>query len=218
MFNQNSTTASISLSVPVTNAGAWYHLVITYDGTTVKFYENGAVLASGTPTSYLGNKFVPNVDAPLSIGCRSDTGFPWPGQASEVAVYSIALSATQVLNHYNTGNTTPASYISTVQADAPVLYYHFTEPSDVIVTAANSGSLGSSVKGTYQPGTVPGAVGPQPPTFSGFESTNSSVTFNGNGSSISLPALNLNTNTVTICGWVKANGAGYRDDLRRIND
>ena len=206
MFNQNSTTASISLSVPVTNAGAWYHLVITYDGTTVKFYENGAVLASGTPTSYLGNKFVPNVDAPLSIGCRSDTGFPWPGQASEVAVYSIALSATQVLNHYNTGNTTPASYISTVQADAPVLYYHFTEPSDVIVTAANSGSLGSSVKGTYQPGTVPGAVGPQPPTFSGFESTNSSVTFNGNGSSISLPALNLNTNTVTICGWVKANG------------
>ena len=207
MFNQNGTTPSISLSVPVTNSGAWYHLVISYDGTNAYFYENGVLANSGTPTTYLGNKFVPNGDAGLTIGCRSDKAFLWPGQVAEVAEYSTALTPTQVTNHYAAGTTAPGTYASTVLGDSPLLYFHYTEASDVQVYAANSGSLGTAVKGTYQPGTTPGATGPQPATYSGFESTNTAVTFTANGSAVSLPALNLNTNAVTICGWVQAVGS-----------
>lgn len=207
MFNQNGTTPSVSLSVPVTNSGAWYHLVISYDGTNAYFYENGVLANSGTPTTFSGNKYVPNGDAGLTVGCRSDKGFPWPGQVAEVAEYSGALSSTQVANHYAAGTTAPATYSSTVLGDSPLLYFHYTEASDVQVYAANSGSLGSSATGTYQPGTVPGDVGPQPSTFPGFESTNAAVTFTANGSAVALPALNLNTNTVTIAGWVKAVGS-----------
>ena len=63
----------------------------------------------------------------------------------------------------------------------------------------------------YQSGTTPGQAGPRSPTYPGFETGNDAVSVPGSGeaapASVSVPALNFNTNTVTISGWVNTLGS-----------
>jgi hypothetical protein len=67
-------------------------------------------------------------------------------------------------------------------------------------------SLGSR-NGTISASVTPGVGGPQYPLFPGFETNNTAVQFNHTtGSYLTMPAMNLNTNTVTITGWINPNG------------
>ena len=209
LFNQNGTTPSTQLAAPVTKvAGSWYHIVLTYDGTTATLYEDGVAVTNHAAA------FVGNVDAATTFGIRSDLAYFWPGQQAEVAMYSSALSAARVAAHYTAGTTAPNTYNATVQADAPVLWYTFLEPPDAI--AANSAATGSSLNGLYAYGTTPGQAGPRSPTYVGFETGNDAVMVPGSagtvpGASVSVPALNFNTNTVTISGWVNTLGVSQNN-------
>jgi hypothetical protein len=201
MFYSNSTVPSIQLAAPATKAvGSWYHLVLTYDGTTATLYEDGVVATNHTAA------FVGNVDTQTSFGMRSDgsaaaPSLPWPGQQAEVAMYTGALSAARVSAHYTAGTTAPATYVATVQADSPLLWYRFLEPADAI--ASNISTAGSSLNGKYAFGTTPGVAGPRLPPYLGFETGNNAVSVPGTGPCVAVPALNFNTNTVTITGWLK---------------
>jgi hypothetical protein len=68
------------------------------------------------------------------------------------------------------------------------------------------------LNGTYLANSLPDQSGPQPTDFLGFESTNTCVAVNPNWgypadqSWVTIPALNLNTNTVTIVAWVNLAG------------
>jgi Concanavalin A-like lectin/glucanases superfamily/Immunoglobulin I-set domain/Immunoglobulin domain len=200
LYATNGAATSISLLAPQTVvAGTWTHLVFTFDGTTAKAYINGALVGSGAPSG-----FVPNGDAPFTIGIRSDTGFPWPGRVAEVAYFSSALSAARISAHYSTANTTPANYGTTVLSDSPIVYYRFQEPIDP--PTANLGSFGSAANGLFIYDTQAGVAGPSSPPYVGFEAANKAASFDAGGGVVRIPALNLNTNTVTISGWVKANG------------
>ena len=201
MFAQpgvGSTTPAITLWAPVTTGSIWYHLVITYDlsSNTATFYTNGVVAMSGQPTGW-----VPNTDGDTTFGCRSDTGYPWPGLQAEVAMYGAALSQARVSAHYSAATTTPSSYVTTVQADSPVLYYRFRESNEP--PTANIGTLGSAANGLFQAGITPGVAGPRPNAYMGFESANNAVSVPGTGPSVRVPALNFNTDTLTISAWVK---------------
>lgn len=200
MFYQNGATPGIQLAAPVTVANTWYHLVLTYNGTTASLYTNGVLADSGAPLGYIGN-----VDSQLSVGSRSDNLFYWPGQVAEVALYKTGLSAAQVANHYTTATTTPANYSTTVLADSPALYQRFREAADP--PAANLGTLGGAASGLYIYNVAAGAAGPIAPPYVGFDAANKAASFNGGGGVVRIPNLNLNTNTVTISGWVKANGS-----------
>lgn len=195
MFYQNGATPATTLfatnDLPL---GSWYHLVLTFDGTSATLYKNGVVAQTTTPTGY-----VPNVDAPFTIGARSDINFYWPGKTAEVAMYNGALSAARVAAHFAAAGP---SYSTTVLSDSPLLYERFAELP--FPKAANLGSLGAAATGIYSAGTVLGNAGPRPSAYPGFDATNTSVVVDGTGTSVSVPALNLNTNTVTISGWVKA--------------
>ena len=96
-FWLNSGAGMVVLSGPAVALNAWTHLVGTFDGTTARFYVNGALVRSGTPTSY-----TPNSSQTLNIGRGESTGY-FPGRIDEVSVYSRALSASQVQAHYNVG-------------------------------------------------------------------------------------------------------------------
>jgi len=126
-------------------------------------------------------------------------------QLADSGLYSVTV---------NTGNgsasSTPASlsvltpvttgYAATTLAGGPVAYWHLGETSGT--TAIDRAG---SFNGTYSNVTL-GIAGPQAPAFAGFEANNPAAQFNGASSSVAVPALNLNSNTVTVSGWVKRSG------------
>ena len=66
MYNGIDSNVTIGLNSGGTlAAGAWYHVLVSYNGSSVSIYTNGTFAASGTPSS-----FAANTDGPFSIGAR----------------------------------------------------------------------------------------------------------------------------------------------------
>jgi photosystem II stability/assembly factor-like uncharacterized protein len=95
----------------------------------------------------------------------------------------------------------PPPYYSQAVGAGPVAYWHLNE---TVGTTAYDSLCGYN--GTNNGNLVLGVGGPAPPQFPGFESSNTAYQFDGANTSVGLPALNLNTNTVTITAWVNLNG------------
>jgi hypothetical protein len=114
----NTSVVSNTLSAP----GRVFHIVGTYDGTTLKIYVNGVfenqTSASGAITyagiySWTG----------LAIGSGYDalTTHPivsYAGTIADVSIYGYGLTATQVENHYLDGVLTPRLTEKAASADA----------------------------------------------------------------------------------------------------
>ena len=86
-----STTATL-------DAGTWYHVVITNDGSTSKIYLDGNTTPIGTgsdPTNY--------VAAPLKVGGYFGNNYYFDGLIDEFAIFSSELSASNVSAIYNSG-------------------------------------------------------------------------------------------------------------------
>jgi chitodextrinase len=87
-------------------AGTWQHLAATYDGTTAKFYVDGALVASKAYSGSVGNSNT------WRIGAYGTTpgGF-FDGNVDEVRIYDHALTAAQVQTDMTTSvgppDTTP---------------------------------------------------------------------------------------------------------------
>jgi len=82
------------LSVPnFFTTGTWYDVCLTYDGTTVSLYGNGALLAQAAKSwntvdsggTFIGNDYFDHV---------------WNGDIDEMSYYTRALTATEVANLY----------------------------------------------------------------------------------------------------------------------
>jgi Concanavalin A-like lectin/glucanases superfamily len=105
----NGTTSYFYLDMrpPIFNAAvdfpiqflAWYHLVLTFDGTNAMFYVNGVPHGP-----YNGSGFVPAIGSDAHIGSGQGVGWqPLNGGVDEVAFYTNVLSSAQVMNHYEVG-------------------------------------------------------------------------------------------------------------------
>lgn len=88
--------------------GAWHHAVVTFDGPasgTMNVWYDGVLVASSSGLT-LGTIY--NSSYPLSIGGSSAF---YAGNAigmiDEVALYGVALTPTQVRNHYYLGRASP---------------------------------------------------------------------------------------------------------------
>jgi hypothetical protein len=213
-YNSTGLTAQSHASSDMTlDTNRWYHVVGVFNATNISIYVNGVL---GTNTPFNGTPR-PNTNSaiPLTFGARADGAsgfFTYGGNIDEAAVYDVALSPARILAHYQAGtNAAPSTpYSQVVLADAPAGYWRFNEPADPV--AADIGTLGSSVNGNYIYNAVPGGPGPRPPTYPGFEAANNSVSFDGvGGGYVTVPALNLNTNTVTITGWINASASQSPD-------
>lgn len=93
----SSGTANVAMSTTVTAIGTWYHVVATYDGANIRLYVNGVLESTQASTIAMADTTVPLRLAgnPAAIG-----GGYLDGSLDEVAIYNVALSAAQVLEHY----------------------------------------------------------------------------------------------------------------------
>jgi hypothetical protein len=80
------------LNGPALEADTWYHMVLTYDGTTAILYLDGVNVASNP-----GQGEIMYDDQPVRIGTHShDTGSAFDGFIDEVALFDVALEAEDV--------------------------------------------------------------------------------------------------------------------------
>ncbi len=96
-----------------------------------------------------------------------------------------------------------SNFAQTVAGDTPLAYWRLNETNGATVAVdsvgGHNGSIGAGVSA--------GVSGPQNPPLAGFESINTAMEFNGAGNSyLTMPTFSLNTNTVTITGWIKPAG------------
>lgn len=227
----NANGASFSLNMDIGAPGSiqkeqWYHLTVVVSNavtvTNVYAYLNGA-LAAG-PVALPAYAPCNGNSGGFSIGARSDGGFGFAGAIDEVAYYTNALDAATVLSHYQAGtNPSPVTAYSTlVLQQNPILYYRMNEnptakSSPYVVplpVATNYGSLGSSLNGFYQPGTLPGVPGPTNAAF-GANSLACQFSPNGtqstaqNGPGVMCAPYNqgaLNFGAVTLLAWIQVPG------------
>jgi len=78
-------------------ASTWHHIVIVFDGSNAKWYQNGNHIFTYSYTSYA-------FDMVLALGNGStySSGYPWDGKIATCAVYQIALTAAQIKQNFNT--------------------------------------------------------------------------------------------------------------------
>lgn len=75
--------------------GQWTHILATYDGATMRLYVNGTLLASSAYSAA-----ITSANTPLTIGGYYSSGYTFLGSIDEVAVWSVALTATEVETLY----------------------------------------------------------------------------------------------------------------------
>ncbi len=83
--------------------GQWSYYALTYDGTTFTVYTNGVAAVSGA-SSYT----LPSSLHSFYMGSYDSSGTPgrfFQGGMENVALYSNALTSSQILNHYQVGIT-----------------------------------------------------------------------------------------------------------------
>ena len=91
--------------------------------------------------------------------------------------------------------------------------------------AANTGTAGASIAGSYNPGMKAGADGPKPPIYTGLEASNVGGGFNGSAGYVGTPFQMNDLTEFTMMGWIqrgaiKSSRGGYfgQNDLLEFGD
>jgi hypothetical protein len=88
-----------TLTGPTMTVGTRYHVVVTFDGTWMRLYVNGTQVDATTETT---NSLLDS-SAVFTVGAKASGGGNWAGTIDEPAVYSSALSADTVSQHFLAG-------------------------------------------------------------------------------------------------------------------
>lgn len=191
-----------------------------YVGQTVAF---SATFTGTLPISYqwnVGGTPIPAASNPSAI---SNTLVLANLQLSNAGVYTLS-AVNSVGGPTNSSPSTltvlpdpppPASgtYAAMVLSNGPVVYWRFNETNDpstgILPTYDASGH---NYDGRYGQGSQDGfdsIQGPQPPAFPGFETNNTALgtLLNNSLSFVTVPPINLDTNTVTITMWINPSSA-----------
>ncbi len=106
------------------------------------------------------------------------------------------------------GHCAAPNYATTVLANNPVAFWQLTETGDpspgTLQAADASGNGHNGIYGTTSQNGFNGILSPQPPIYQGFTNGQAALQTGASdvNSPVSIPFLNLNTNTVTITMWI----------------
>jgi len=115
----------------------WYHLVGAYDGTTVKLYVNGLLVAS-KPASGVMQDYGKDV----YIGRFGNLNSYLPGLVDDVRIYNRALSATEVMEQYrNISIGVPTVNPVASPVNTPIVSLSGTKPANtsIIISRGSEG-------------------------------------------------------------------------------
>lgn len=99
-----NTSSLAAVTGPVLTAGAWSHLVFSFDAST----GSGTLYVNGTQVDTKQIPAPTDGTSTLKVGARGDDAAKVPvGDLDEVAFYSHPLSASRVAAHYTAGSTSP---------------------------------------------------------------------------------------------------------------
>lgn len=218
-FTANMHVGLFTLARPSTNPNPhWWK----FDNVSLAG-ANGSFQLTSSPQSqtvYAGAKvsFSPTVtsNAPLAFQWQRET-VNIPGATGATLTIDPVSTADagsyRVVVSDGTTSVTSAAAILTVKASSatgyqraveiqgPFGYWRLNETSGTTMTdyvgARNGARVGSPALAQ---------AGPRPPAFPAFAATNNAVQFSTASQRIEVPALNLNSNTVTMTGWIKRSG------------
>ena len=191
-----------------------------YAGRTAHF---DTVALGSSPLNYQWKKNGINLFNSGNIsGALSDTLTIGNLSAGDAATYTLVVN-----NSASSGNTvtsapaslivvsapTPGTYAYSVLSRNPVAHWRLDELGNP-ATNAPAYDFAGGLLGRYEIGSsngFNGIVGPRPGAFPGFAANNNSVQTTGTGDGltptwVTLPPMNLNTNTVTMTAWIHPNG------------
>jgi hypothetical protein len=175
-------------STNVSTLVGWHHFVTTFDGRYTRLYVDGELKSSidigtsGNLISYVANSIFVGAEA---SGGTAPEGLYWDGKIGTTAIYNRALSAAEIAQNY----TLSKRYSLT--SDNLVLHYNpaMTE------SYSGTGTTISDLSGNGLTGTM-----------SNLTYAESSFTYNGTSSQISIPdseILEPGTGSWTIEAWFK---------------
>jgi hypothetical protein len=183
-----------------------------YSGRTAQF---SASAAGGTNLVYQWRKDGAN----LANGAKYAGALTPTLSISNVAAADVGAYALFVTNNAGSTSSAPAtligvatppsagnSYAFAVSTNNALAYWRLNEAVDPATNPPAYDYIGGRM-GTYLSAALK-ADGPRPASFTGFESGNSAVqiTANTDQSWVTVPSLDLITNTVTFTAWIYPNG------------
>ena len=120
----------------------WSHVAVTWNGSAAALYVNGELADDSNDPAATG-AYNPSTSGNFIVA-SSDTGSPYTGSVDEVAFYGSALSAGQILNHFNTATGGAAgAYHALARADGALLQLsnNVPEPGTLALAAAAAALL-----------------------------------------------------------------------------
>ena len=129
---------------------------------------------------------------------------------SQGTTYSTATTLTVTANPPDYPPVPAAAYPYEIYTNGPLAYWRLNETGNPATSLSPLEAFdysGHGIYPTYGIAVTTGAPGPQAPQFPGFETTNLAVTTaNGGNGYLTVPPLNLTTNTLTFVCWINPNG------------
>lgn len=112
------------------SAGVWHHVAGTKAGTTLKLYLDGADVTGTVANSgvTIDGTYTLLIGADQNPGTNKREGFV--GYLDEIALYGRALSAGEILQHFNaaSGTATPTTGTAAVTVEVPVISAYQSAP------------------------------------------------------------------------------------------
>ena len=186
-FQANETGIDVMTTLSFADVNKWNHIVVVKDGTTVNFYLNNALIATGPFTGTLDY-----TSTLLQIGNKRNVGNEPLGERvlDDISVYNRALSPTEVPQLANpqpqilwsTGATTPSI---TVNPSTTTTYY----------VTLTDGGVSSTDSVTVTVETPLATITPSGPTAL---CTGGSVTLSANAGSSYLWSTGATTQSITV--------------------
>lgn len=162
------------VSAPIA-AGQFVHVAASYDGTAMRLYFNGIVVASKATSAVVVHSTVN-----LFIGSGpGSSAFSFGGVIDEVAVYGKALTNAEIAQHYDAMFPATRSYSGQVISDLPAGYWRLGELTGTVVNDAS----GHGRNGSYLNGVTIG----RPGALNGADASNSAAQFDSSNDYISIP-------------------------------